>query len=186
MPFEPHCNVLRNSGRRTSFAHTLFGLSILACGSLAAAAPDTAPVSVFKSKSVNWTAESPTVQKAKRGGRVSLVLRGTPVNGWHIYGFNQHANGPIPLRAALDPTDLASVGGQVAASAPIKKFEPAFGVETPYYQRDFTVTIPVQLKANAPVGRQLIPVSVRFQACSNGTCEPPKTIHLSAPVQIVA
>lgn len=161
------------------------GLGLSAFAANATTTPDAASLSTFKSKTVNWAAAPATAPKAKRGGRVSLVLRGTPLDGWHIYGLKQQSGGPIALRVGLDPVDFASADGPPAASAPIKVFEPAFGLETPYYQRDFTVSIPVRVKADAPLGRQLIPVNIRFQACSGGTCEPPKTIHLSAPVQVV-
>jgi hypothetical protein len=148
------------------------------------AQPAAAPPSDFRSRSVNWTAAT-TVPTARRGGRVPIVLAGSPAESWHIYGFGQQPRGPISLAVALDPSPLATADGRPTASPPIKVFEPAFGLETPYYLRNFSVTIPIRLKADAPIGRQLIPVSIRFQACSGGTCEPPKTIHLSAPVQVV-
>lgn len=162
------------------------GLGLLALVLHAAPArPAAAPPPDFRSRSVNWTAALATVPTAKRGGRVTLVVAGVPAQTWHVYAFSQQPRGPIGLNVVLDPTPLATQDGPARGSPPIKAFEPAFGVETPYYQRSFTVTVPIRLRADAPAGRQLVPISVRFQACTGGICEPPKTIHLSAPVRVV-
>jgi hypothetical protein len=47
------------------------------------------------------------------------------------------------------------------------------------------VHVPVQVSQQAAAGRQLIPVSIRFQTCSDRECQPPKTIHLSVPIEVL-
>ena len=43
---------------------------------------------------------------------------------------------------------------------------------------------PVRIAPKAAAGRQLIPVSVRFQTCNGQICHPPKTVRLSIPVTV--
>ena len=51
-------------------------------------------------------------------------------------------------------------------------------------ENGLTATVPVKLAAHAAAGKQTIPVTVRFQTCNGAICQPPKTVHLSAPVTI--
>jgi hypothetical protein len=32
---------------------------------------------------------------------------------------------------------------------------------------------------------QVIPVSVRFQTCSDRECQPPRTVHLAVPIDVL-
>jgi hypothetical protein len=62
--------------------------------------------------------------------------------------------------------------------------DPAFNMDTPLYSNAFFATVPLKLAAHASAGKQSIPVTVRFQTCNGKICQPPKTIHLSAPITI--
>jgi len=133
---------------------------------------------------VVWTVSPPVA--VKPGARASLVLHGAVREGWHVYALKQQDNGPTPLRVALDVNDIAAAAGAPLGSVPKVEHDRAFNLDTPLYTRDFTVTLPVRLKPHVAAGRQAIPVSVRFQTCNGQTCEPPKTLHLSAAVDVAA
>ena len=66
----------------------------------------------------------------------------------------------------------------------MKTHDPSFDLDTQYYEKAFTVSVPVRVGTAA--GPQQIPVSVRFQACNGKTCKPPKTVKLSAPITVRA
>ena len=86
----------------------------------------------------------------------------------------------------LEANGVASADGAVAGS-PAKTFhDPAFDLDTQFYANAFTLTVPVRLKPQSPAGAQTIPVSVRFQTCNGRICQPPKTVHLSATVNLQA
>lgn len=118
------------------------------------------------------------------GGHAKLVLQGTLRDNWHLYAFKQKENGPTPLRVALDANEVAQADGAPSGSAPIVAHDAAFNLDTPYYLHNFAITVPVKLKPHAAAGRQTIPVTVRFQTCNGQTCEPPKTLHLTAAVNV--
>jgi hypothetical protein len=62
--------------------------------------------------------------------------------------------------------------------------KPVFDLETEFYPSPFTLDIQAQVKQHAAAGNQSIPFSVRFQAWNDRTCLPPRTVHLSVPIEI--
>lgn len=133
-------------------------------------------------QTVSWSTQP--VVATRQGARVSLVLHGAVREGWHVYALKQRENGPTPLRVALEPNDIAAAAGAPLGSAPKVEHDRAFDLDTPLYTHDFTVTVPLRLKPHVAAGRRSIPVSVRFQTCNGQTCEPPKTLHLTAAVDV--
>jgi hypothetical protein len=105
--------------------------------------------------------------------------------GWHVYGLEQSPGGPTPLRATLDENEVVQAAGAPSGSPPTKQHDSSFNLETETYTRSFVLRLPAQVKPHAAAGKQLAPVSVRFQACNDRICLPPRTVHLSAPVEIV-
>jgi DsbC/DsbD-like thiol-disulfide interchange protein len=139
---------------------------------LAQGAPDT----------VTWTAQPATA--AKQGDKIKLTLTGAVQPGWHVYGLKQASEGPTPLLVTLDANIVAAADGAVAGTPAIKFRDPAFGLDTQYYESAFSVTVPVRLKPGLAAGAQTIPVAVRFQTCNGRICQPPKTVHLNASVNL--
>jgi len=137
-----------------------------------------------KNAKVAWTIAPTTVPESAR--RAVITLRGSVRDNWHIYAFKQRATGPLPLVVAVGSNDAAIAGGVVAGSAPTVAFDPAFGFVTPYYERSFSLTVPVRLRAGLAPGRRTVPISVRYQSCDGRVCEPPKTVQLLAPIEIGA
>ena len=142
----------------------------------AAAQGDNVPA-----ETVSWTA-APV--EAKAGGKLALTLNGAVVEGWHIYSLQQLPLGPNPLRVTVDSKDVALADGPPSESKAVKAKDAAFGFETQYFDKAFTVTLPVRLAKTVPPGQQAIAVSVRFQTCNGRVCQPPKTVHLSIPVTV--
>jgi Disulphide bond corrector protein DsbC len=134
---------------------------------------------------VDWVASWKASSAVKPGGRGDLELSGVVQNGWHVYALTQPPGGPVALRVSIDDNPIAGLGGAPSGSAPESKHDPSFDLETRFYTHSFAVRVPVNLKPQADAGKQLIPVSVRFQACSARECQPPKTVHLSVPVDVL-
>lgn len=144
-------------------------LLLLACASVAnAQAPDP---------KVDWVASWTTP--------TTLELSGHVEEGWHVYALSQKPGGPIPLRVSIEENPVASLAGAPTGSTPETRLDPSFNLETQFYTNSFAVHVPVALKLGSPAtADQQIPISIRFQACSTRECKPPKTIHLSVPVEV--
>ena len=76
------------------------------------------------------------------------------------------------------------MAGTTSGTAPEKVHDSHFGFDTQLYTHPFVIHLPVQVSADPAAGRQLIPVSVRFQACSDRECLLPKTVHLTVPIEV--
>ena len=134
---------------------------------------------------VQWAAALTSPGAIKGGDATTLDLSGTIRDGWHVYALTQSAGGPTALRVTVDDNEVALAAGVPSGTPPQKRHDPSFGIETRFYTHAFTIHVPVQLKQQSTTGRQDIPISVRFQTCSDRECQPPTTIHLLVPVDVL-
>lgn len=135
-------------------------------------------------ETVTWSVSVQPEGVSRPASTATLSLHGRVRKGWHVYALNQLPGGPTPLRVGLDTNDVARANGGPAGSPPSKVHDPDFDLDTEFYARDFSVTLPLRLASSLPAGRRVIPVNVRFQTCNGTICQPPKTVHLSATIDI--
>lgn len=159
---------------RTAFRGGVFGLCITTAASSQSGPPQP----------VQWKASLASIVPVKPGTPTAIDLSGVVEQGWHVYALTQPADGPIPLRISLDENDVAQIHGETSGTKPIQHHDTSFQLETRFYQGAFTLHVPVEVK-HPQAGKQVIPLSVRFQACSDRTCLPPRTVHLSVPIEVV-
>jgi DsbC/DsbD-like thiol-disulfide interchange protein len=133
---------------------------------------------------VQWAGSAIPGTPAEQGSTIKIELSAEVQEGWHVYGLTQAPGGPTPLRVTLDENGVVQVVSVKSGTPSTKKHDPSFDLETEFYPGSFSLDIQTQVKQHAPSGNQSIPVSVRFQACNDRTCLPPKTVHLSVPIEI--
>lgn len=161
--------------RRLSLALALGSLGLCLCSIGAAQVPY---------QTVQWSAAVVSKAALRQGEAATLELSAEVLDGWHVYALTQPPGGPTALRVALDENAVARAAGAPSGTAPEKRFDPSFDLETQFYAHSFTLRLPVRLKEHAASGWQSIPVSVRFQTCNGRECQPPRTIHLSASIEV--
>lgn len=155
-------------------------VTLLGCALWAGTAAAQAPA-----ERVQWSATFAAAGGVKVGSTVVLELSGEIQAGWHVYALSEPSGGPIALRVTLDENSVAQPAGSPSGTVPSKHQDPSFNLETQFYTHTFTVRLPVTLKEHTTAGRQLVPVSVRFQTCSDRECQPPTTAHLSVPLDVL-
>jgi len=134
---------------------------------------------------VHWTvAVASGAAPVKAGSDVTVDVNGSIDDGWHVYGLKQLPGGPTSLRLTLEANDTATAAGDPSESPPQKIHDSRFGLDTQFHTGTVTLHLPVRVTA-AAAGSRTIPVSVRFQLCSEGECKPPRTVHLSAPIEVI-
>jgi hypothetical protein len=133
---------------------------------------------------VQWTASMDSNAAVARGSKATVELSADVQEGWHVYALTQPPGGPTALRVTLDPNDVAQLAGPPSGTIPEKRHDPSFDLETQSYSHSFALHLPVRVKPRAG-GGQLIPVSIRFQTCSDRECQPPRTVHLSVPIDVL-
>lgn len=133
---------------------------------------------------VQWLGAVAQKTPVTSGMRIVIELSAEVQQGWHIYGLTQSTDGPTPLRVALETNDVVQIAGAPSSTAPVKKHDPAFDLDTEVYERSFEVYLPVQINQHASSGKSVAPVSVRDQACDGRICLPPRAVHIAVPIEI--
>lgn len=134
---------------------------------------------------VQWTASAKRDPADVDVHRAILEISAVVPEGWHVYALNQAPGGPTPLRVTIEEGAAARITGAVTGSSPEKRHDPSFDLDTEFYSRAFTLNFPVQSRRSLAASPSL-PLSVRFQLCSERECQPPKTIHLLASIDATA
>ncbi|MGI8467247.1 MAG: cytochrome c biogenesis protein CcdA [Pyrinomonadaceae bacterium] len=136
----------------------------------------------------NPVALSMTVRpaKAKAGDKLTAQISASIGGGWHMYSITQGAGGPVPTRITVDESGVFKAAGNARGSAPQREMDANFGIITETYSGSATFTVPVAVDAAAQAGAQTLSIGVRYQVCNDSVCLPPKTVKVSAPVEIIA
>ncbi len=129
------------------------------------------------SEIVKWNA---TVTKSSAAS-ASVALSATIQDGWHVYALSQPAGGPTPLKISIPAGVPFTLQTPVAEGKVTRHDDPNFKMETLYYLNSMNFTVSVK-KDPAKIS-EILPVDVRFQACSDRLCLPPYTAHLTADLK---
>jgi DsbC/DsbD-like thiol-disulfide interchange protein len=124
---------------------------------------------------VQWVAFAPT--PAGHDGVLIVNIAATIEKGWHIYAQTQSPDGPMPLRIAIESGAPYELAGTVGGTKPFMRHDPSFNLDTQFYTESFFLSVPVKATAGIQSG---VPLTVRFQMCSDTTCMPSRTVHLLA------
>lgn len=119
---------------------------------------------------------------AKRGETAVATLRITVKPGFHVNSNTPNEDFLIPLRLTWDPKPL-SVDAVKFPTPKQDKFEfseKALSV----YEGEFVIETKFKVPADAATGMGLASGKLRYQACSNTACYPPKTVPVSIPLDI--
>ena len=106
--------------------------------------------------------------------------------GWHLYAPEQSSGGPRPTRISLPNDQMFKLAGDVEAPPPRTAFDENFGIETAFYEKSVSFSLPVQITNDASEGQQQIRIQAYFQTCNDRLCLPPRTIQLVSPIEIGA
>ncbi|RMG00650.1 MAG: DUF255 domain-containing protein [Acidobacteria bacterium] len=132
---------------------------------------------VFSQSPVVWTIEGDDL-KLKTNQRIEVQLKAKIEKGWYVYALNQpEGNGPVPLRISLPEDSLFRLDGEIEAPKPLSKIDQNFNIESKFFVEEATFRVP--LKAVEDVDLSSLRINVRYQACNDTVCLPPKTIVIS-------
>lgn len=111
----------------------------------------------------------------------TVQVRARIASGWHVYALTQQEGGPYPLRISAGDSSITIVhDGIVAPSAERQPTSP-FGVPVEWYSGAVNIDVPVRLRASR-ASRDSVQLLVRYQACSDALCLPPRTVRLATPI----
>jgi len=118
-----------------------------------------------------------------RNAAVQVKIPVTVRTGYHVNSNTPSDDYLIPLKLTWTSTG-ALEGGTVTYPKPtLEKYEFS---EKPLsvFTGNFELVANFKVSANAPAGPGMAVGKLRYQACSNKACYPPKTIEVTAPYQV--
>ena len=132
---------------------------------------------------VQWTLAPDGASSVAPGGSVLLRLTATLEPGWHLYSPTTPAGGPISttLALAFSPA-IAAV--RIYEPKPERRFDPNFQLDTETYTKEAVFLVAVELAKDAPSGALQLTAQVRYQACNDRECLPPKRKAASASITV--
>jgi hypothetical protein len=103
-------------------------------------------------------------------------------NGFHVNSTTPDDEYLIPLRLTFNqgPLQVADI------TFPKPKMQTFQFATKPMsvYEGDIRTTAKLKIPANAPAGVQTLIGKLRYQACNDRMCLPPRTLEIKVPVEI--
>lgn len=133
---------------------------------------------------VAWSAAfSPA--EAPPGAIVTLKVKAVIEPTWHIYGLKLEGRGPLPTQFSIKlPEGWKQAGDWTPSRPPINAIDPGFQIPVTYHNGEVDFSIPVQISPTAAPGEIAIRGTVRFMACDDATCLPPRTLEWTAALRL--
>jgi hypothetical protein len=129
------------------------------------------------------TAEAPGKLVAKRGGSAQAKIAVSIEPGFHVNSNTPSADYLIPLKLSWTPGGALEPGTVVFPKAQMEKYEFS---DTPIsvFTGDFDLIAKFTAPAGAPQGPGILVGKLRYQACNNNSCFPPKTVEVRLSYQV--
>jgi len=136
-----------------------------------------------KAPSVSMAAVSPV--SAQRGAQTQVPLNFRVVHGFHINSNTPKDEFLIPTALKMDvPTDVVLGKIEYPAGQDVAfPFSPDTKLNV--YSGDFTINLLVHPLTSVVPGKYMMRGVLRYQACDNAQCFPPKTLPVSFEVKVV-
>ena len=91
-----------------------------------------------------------------------------------MYSMTTPKGGGLPTVIKVDDPALAGV--KVYQPKPEKKFDPNFNVDTERYEGEVVFLVEVELAKTAAAGSLSVPLVIRYSACTDKECLPPRKV----------
>ena len=119
-------------------------------------------------------------RKATLSARLSVQLR----SGYHVNSSTPSDKYLIPLRLTWNPSSLQVQ--EVAYPKPQLRTYSFSKKPISVYSDNFDIETRFLVPAGAPLGAAVLTGKLRYQACNDSSCFPPKTVDVRLPVTIRA
>lgn len=179
---------------------SLLGLALVASGqpSFGPGGPALGGPADLNGQEVKASA-SAQFKQVPRGSVVPVVVVLDHAKGWHSWPAEEHHDlGPgfeFAIRTSVElHSSVSSWASQEHATQWPELYEATVadpsgvnpeGVKAMTYHDRALIYLPVTIAADAPIGQQVLIVTVGYQACDDRTCQIPEDIDLEIPLTIV-
>lgn len=136
-------------------------------------------------KSPSVTLIPPTAANVSKGKANNVELQFRINSGFHINSNKPKEEYLIPTVLKLDPPTDIAVGKITYPPGEEMSFQFAPNDKLSVYSGDFTLAVSVRPLSSVLPGRYEFHGTMRYQACDNAACYPPKTLPVRFEVKVV-
>ena len=133
---------------------------------------------------IKWQLEAAT-PKAAPGATVYARLTANLEDTWHLYSLTTPKGGPIVTTVKL-AEHPAVARYRVYQPKPVRALDPNFNLETETFEKKVEFLIALDLAPSAAAGPVEITANLRYQACTEKLCLPPRKKTANATVTVDA
>jgi thiol:disulfide interchange protein DsbD len=119
-----------------------------------------------------------------RGEEFKVALQVRIKEGWHINANKAEDELLIPTSFSFDTAEGIQVVESYYSEPERGRFEYSESDQS-YYQGEVLFGARVQVDADVPLGKSEMSAKLRYQACDDRSCAPPRTISLLIPFEVV-
>ena len=131
---------------------------------------------------VQWRVMASPRQRLRVGQEFTAVMQATVTPGWHLYALAEEEDGPVSLEPNVRPAGpvvLVSVGADRPERGTVSG-----GIAAAHFYEG-RPRFRLRLRgARASKAAGPAEIAVRFQACNDRMCLPPRTVTLPLPVSV--
>jgi len=120
----------------------------------------------------------------RQGSKTSIAVRFSIDKGWHIQAHGAASEAVAATRFSLAGTTPGTLSAPVYPDAETLK-APELGGELKVYSGIVIAGALLDIPGTAPLGKSMLSVRIRFQACNDNLCEAPQDITLTLPLEVV-
>ncbi|MCP4296765.1 MAG: DUF255 domain-containing protein [Proteobacteria bacterium] len=114
----------------------------------------------------------------RRGENIRIKVEINIIEGWHIYSvIHQGEDAPPPTSLTVQNRSFVK-DGPAFETRPINDFDKVIGLNLSYHENDAILYQNLKVPDELPVGSSTIPITVRFQTCSDRICLPPESKNI--------
>ncbi|NDQ58740.1 MAG: hypothetical protein GZ088_16875 [Acidipila sp.] len=180
--------VLNLSRRNLISSWYIFVLGLLlfvpAATCLLAAPPATQENKFPKASEIVRPQVSVPGSPVKRGSTFTVLVKVEVRQGFHIQANKVLEDYLIPTTVEAELPKGLKLAGTSYPQAQLVKF-PFNAKKMAVYEGTVELALKLEAGAVAPLGRMILPMSLRYQACSDAACLPPVRLPLLATFNIV-
>ncbi len=128
----------------------------------------------------------------KQGQSAKVLITAKIEPGWHLYSLTQGPGGPKATTITIDENSPLKMDGAPRQPKPKTAVDPNFTMPggpdflTETFDNEVTFTVPVKAATDSAAGALKTIVKVRFQACDEHQCLPPRTRPVEIDTTIIA
>jgi hypothetical protein len=120
----------------------------------------------------------------KRGAAVQSKIPVTVKTGFHVNTNTPSEEYLIPLKLTWTATGALEAGSVTYPKGSLETYEFSDGKPISVYTGSFDLVANFKVAANAQAGPGVAAGKLKYQACSNKACYPPKTVDVNVSYQV--